>query len=104
MSSYVGYLHDERIIAYDIVERDSNQNRAVESRQQQRDSVCTLHFEHLSKRGAKAGYCTLDRTLTWMGCNPYTNCFSDALSCVFEQFVTFAIRKNYLAHYVQKLR
>jgi len=28
-SSYVEHLHSERIIAYDIVERNSNQNRAV---------------------------------------------------------------------------
>jgi len=64
----------------------------------------TLHFEHLSKRGAKAGSCTRDRTLTWMGCNPYANYFSDEWSCVFERFVTFTTRENYLAKYIQKLR
>ena len=37
MSSYIGYLRNERIIPYDIVECDSNQNHAGESRQQQRD-------------------------------------------------------------------
>ena len=37
MSSYVGYLCNELTTAHAIVERDSNQNRAVESRQQQRD-------------------------------------------------------------------
>jgi len=37
MSSCVGFLRDERAILYVIVERDLNQNRALESRQQQRD-------------------------------------------------------------------
>jgi len=32
MSSYVIYIRKERIIAYDIVERDLNQNRAEEIR------------------------------------------------------------------------
>ena len=32
ISYYVGYLRDERIIAYDAVERDSIQKYAVESR------------------------------------------------------------------------
>jgi len=104
MISYVRYLRDERIIAYDIVERDSNQNCAVESRQQQRDNVCTLHFEHLSKWCARAGSCTLDRTMKQMGSNPYANCFSSVESCVFDPFVTFAIHENYLANYVQKLQ
>jgi len=73
ISYYIGYLRDGRIIAYNIVERDSSQNRAGESRQQQRDNVYTLHFDHLSKRGTKAGSHTLDRTLTWMSCSPYAN-------------------------------
>ena len=73
----------------------------VEIRYQHRDGVCTLHFEHLSERGAKAGSCTLDQTMKRMGSNPYANCFSDEMSCVFERFVIFAIRKNYLANYVQ---
>ena len=75
----------------------------VESREQQRDGVCTLHFEHLSKKGAKAGSCTLDHTMKRMGSNPYANCFSDVLSCVFEPFVIFTFCEKYLANYVQKL-
>ena len=31
MSSYVGYIRDKRILAYVIVERNSNQNRAVQA-------------------------------------------------------------------------
>ena len=95
MSSYVGYIRHKHIIAYNIVERDSNQNRAVGSRQQQHDSVCTLHFEYLSKRDTKAGSCTLVRMLTRMSCNPYATWFPDVKSCVFESFVIFAIFKNY---------
>ena len=103
-SSYIRYPRNERTIAYDIVECNSNQNRAGESRQQQRDNVCTLHFQQLSKRDAKAGSRTPDRTLRRMGSNPYANCFSDEMSCVFKRFLIFTIRKNYLANYVQKLR
>ena len=44
------------------------------------------------------------RMMTRIGCSPYVNWFSDFESCVFEWFVIFAIRKNYLANYVQKLR
>ena len=57
-----------------------------------------------SKRDANAGDWTLVRTLTRMGCNPYANYFSDNESCVFELFVIFTFRENYLANYVQKLR
>jgi len=46
----------------------------------------------------------LVRTLTRIGCSPYVNCVSNVESCVFELFVIFAICKNYLAIYVQKLR
>ena len=70
ISYYIGYLRDGRIIAYNIVERDSSQNRAGESRQQQRDNVYTLHFEHPSKRDDKAGSCTLDCTMKRMDSNP----------------------------------
>ena len=100
ISFYVGYLRNELIIAHAVMAHDSNQKRAAESRQQHRDDVCTLHFEHIFKRDAKAGSCTPDRTLTQMGCNPYANCFSDEQSCVFEPFVIFVVRKNYLANYV----
>ena len=104
MSSYVGYLRDECIIA--LLSWNAIQFKIVqvEGRQQQQDGVCTLHFEHLSKKGAKAGYCALDRTMKWMGSNLYANCFSDNRSCVFERFVIFAFRKDYLANHVQKLR
>ena len=105
MSSYIGYPRDKRIIAYDIVERDSIQNCA--SRKQVTTKwwcMHPLHFEHLSKKGAKAGSCTLDRTMKRMGSNLYANCFSGIVSCVFERFVFFAFRQNYLANYVQKLR
>jgi len=91
MSSYIGHQHNERIISYVIVECDSNEKQFGK-------------FEHPSKKGAKAGSCTLVSTMKRMVCNPYTNWLSEVESCVFERFVIFAIRKNDLAFYVQKLR
>ena len=81
MSSYVGYLRDERIISSVIVERDSKQNQKAGNNNM--INVCTLHFEHPSKKGVKAGSCTSVRTMTRMGCNLYTNWLSDIQSCVF---------------------
>ena len=83
------------------MERDSYQNHAGESRQQQHDNICTLHFEHLSKRSAKAGSYTLDHTMKQMGSNLYANCFSGIGSCMFEPFAIFAIHKKHLSNYVQ---
>ena len=79
---------------------------SIESTWQQRDSDRRDHasIEHLSKRYANAGDWTSVRTLTRMGCSPYANYFSVEESCVFERFVIFAFRENYLANYVQKLR
>ena len=79
-------------------------NASNEGSWQQRDERRHASIEHLSKRDANAGGWTLDRMLTWMGCSPYANQLSEVVSCVFEPFVTFAFRENYLAHYVQKLR
>ena len=55
---------------------------------------CTLHFEHPSKKGAKAGSCTLVCTMKQIGCHPYANCLVGVQFCVFEGVVIFAIRKN----------
>ena len=43
MSSYVGYLHDERIISYVIVERDSNENQAKKAADNNMIDVSTKH-------------------------------------------------------------
>ena len=68
MSSYKGYLRNERIIAYNFVEHDLNQNCVGErAGNNNMIGVCTLHFEQISKRDAKAGSCIPDRLLTQMG-------------------------------------
>ena len=77
---------------------------SIQSRWQHRDRRDHASIEDLSKRDANAGDRTSVRTLTRMGCNPYANYFSDDGSCVFERFVIFALRENWLANYVQKLQ
>ena len=106
MRSYVGYIYDERTIAFVIVECDSNEIMHEKAGSNNMINVYTLHFEHISKRDAKAGSCTLVRIMKWMGCSCslYANCSSGNGFCVFEPFVIFAIRKNYLANYVEKLQ
>ncbi len=62
-----------RTIAYDIVDRDSNEKQ---DRKQVTTTWCRrdlASIEHLSKRDANAGDRTSVRTLTRMGCNPYAN-------------------------------
>ena len=98
MSSSVGYQHDEPIILCIILEPN------IQSSWQQRDRLHHASIAHHSKSDANAGASTSVRTMTWMGCSPYVNWFSDFESCVFERIVTLAIHENYLANYVQKLR
>ena len=76
----------------------------IESTWQQGDRRDHASIGHLLKRDANAGDQTSVRTLIRMGCNPYANYFCYDESCVFERFVIFAFRENYLANYVQKLR
>jgi len=82
------------------VNRDSSEKQDDESSWQQRDRRLDASIAHHSKSDANAGPWTLVHTLTRMGCIPYTN----IKSCMFERFVIFAICKNYLANYEQKLR
>ena len=56
MSSYIGCLCNKIIIAHGIV---AGNNNVI--------GVYTLHFEQISKRGAKAGSCTPDCMLIRMG-------------------------------------
>ena len=93
-----------RTIAHDIVNRDSNEKQVFKVPDNNVKDVTTPALNTSQKRDANAGDRTLVRTLTRMGCNPYANHFSEVVSCcVFERFVIFPFRKNYLAFYVQKL-
>ena len=58
------------------------------------------NIEHHYERGANAGSWTSVRAMKRIGSNPYANYFSANEACVFELFLMFAIRKNYLADYV----
>jgi len=73
-SSYVGYRYNERTIAYVIMDCDSNEMQDSKAADNNVIYVYTLHFEHPSKEGTKAGSCTPVRTMKWIGCNPYANC------------------------------
>ena len=98
MSSYVRYLHNERIIVYVIVERNSNkQTKAADNNVRDFPPSIECH----SERGANAGSWTSVHTMKQMSYYPYANCLVGIESCVFERFVIFAIRKNWLANYVQ---
>ena len=103
-SSYVGYRHNERIIACVIVNRDSNEKQDAKSSWQQRDGRLDAIIVHHSNSDANAGPWTSVDTLTRMGCSLYANELSDIKSCMFERFVIVAIPVNYIANYVQKLR
>ena len=86
------------------MDRDSNEKQELKSSWQQRDRRLDVSIALHSKSDANAGTRTSLRTLTRMGCSMYANQFSDIQSCVLDRVVIFAIRKNYLANYVQKLR
>ena len=55
MSSYIGYQHGEHIIAYVIVDCDSNEKEDNKSSWQQRDRRLDAIIEHHSERDANAG-------------------------------------------------
>jgi len=72
-SSYVGYRHNERIIACVIVNCDSSKKQDDKNSWQQRDRHLDASIVYHSKSDINAEPQTLVRTLTRMGCSPYAN-------------------------------
>jgi len=73
------------------------------SSSQQHDACMYPTHWHPPKKGANDGPRTGVRMMKRIGCNPYATCLVGVVSCVFERFVIFAFRENYLAFYIQKL-
>jgi len=55
MSSYVEYQYDKRIIAYIIMDHNSNEKQDDKSNRQQRDRHLDASIEHHSARDANVG-------------------------------------------------